>query len=58
MNLLERYSIKKLREFFVEAVNEGLTVGEHKIDTDTEMLVLGVLDDYISEKEEEDENEQ
>ena len=57
MNLLERYAIKKLRGFFIDAVNEGLTIGTRKVDVETETLVLSVLDDYISEKEEEDEEQ-
>ena len=55
MNALERFAIKKLRTFFADAVNDGLTIDGRKVDNDTTVLVLGIIEDYIAEKEEDDE---
>ena len=54
MNNLEDFAIKKLRAFFIDAVNDGLTVGNNAVDRDVEVLVLGIIEDYISAKEEND----
>jgi hypothetical protein len=54
MNALERFAIKKLRAFFADAANNGITIDNRKVDDDVTVLILGIIEDYIAEKEEED----
>jgi len=54
MNALERFAIKKLKAFFADAVNNGITIDGRKVDNDATVLILGIIEDYIAEKEEED----